>query len=63
MSYDQYLDRMIEDYNKGCEPERIEPSSEYHSGDYNCNHCDHTDCEYWKEYNDFEVIEDEEPLK
>jgi len=54
---------MIEDYNKGCEPERIEPSSEYHSGDYNCNHCDHTDCEYWKEYNDFEVIEDEEPLK
>lgn len=35
-----------------CSPVPIELESKYHSADYNCNHCDNTECEHWKDFND-----------
>lgn len=52
MSYDDWLFQLAEDYNTSCEPKKLEPDSEHHSGDYNCNNCDDIECEYWSEYND-----------
>lgn len=63
-SYDDYLARCAEEYNKECTPEVIRVHKEYEgrnedgtieystSGEYNCQECDNDECEHWKDYNE-----------
>lgn len=52
---DEYNLRLADAYYSGCEPKQIEPDSEHHSGDYNCNNCEDQECEYWADYNGVQV--------
>lgn len=54
MSYDNYLNKLIDEYTKGCQPEYIEPPTIYSSGEINCQTCDNIDCIYYKDYNNYE---------
>lgn len=54
---DDYNLRMADMYMTGCEPKQIEPDSGHHSGDYNCNHCDDQDCNYWLDFNGVQIEE------
>ena len=60
--YDAWLDRQVDEYMKGCEPEVVTTDRVYegtfdsvpeYSVDktYNCEYCDNQECEYWSDYN------------
>lgn len=60
--YDAWLERQVDEFMKGCEPEVIRVDKQYEgtfngeaefSDDriYNCEECDNEECEYWSEYN------------
>ena len=61
--YDQWLLDQADRYCSPCEPKIVGSHQEYEGTNedgsieysteaiYNCEDCDETDCEYWKEYN------------
>lgn len=59
---DDYNLRAADAYLSGCEPTQIEPDSEHHSGDYNCNNCEDQECEYWADYNGVQIQPQEEKV-
>ncbi len=57
MDYDTWLMRQAEYYCTPCEPTIISAEKVYEADGYsmdyiyNCENCDNTECEYWKEHN------------
>lgn len=49
MSYDNYLNQMIDDYNSECEPKQVTID-----GFYNCHECNNTKCENWSKHNEID---------
>jgi hypothetical protein len=58
--YDSWLLRQADEYMRDCEPEIIRAEKAYEPDGYsmeytyNCECCDNTECEHYKEYNNYE---------
>ena len=55
--YDSWLLRQADEYISGCEPKIIRAEKAYESDGYsieytyNCQGCDNSECENWKDFN------------
>lgn len=55
--YDSWLLRQADEYMSDCEPKIIRAEKAYEPDGYsmeytyNCDECDNTECEHWKEHN------------
>jgi len=46
IGYDEYLDRLTEEYNQGCQPKEDQEGYSH-----KCDNCECKDCENWQTYN------------
>ena len=62
-SYDDYLAQQVAIHTEPCEPKVVGKHQEPSDGEimtepiYNCENCEESDCDYWKDYNDTERAE------